>query len=253
MSERSQIAVVWWGIGLAILYGVSLVFMLHMVPPPSAMLSADAVAAFYREHGTSIRVGAMIDSWCGAFMLPLSAVIAVQVARVEQGRIWARLTELGGMAVSIFLVLPPIFWGVAAFTPDRAPEITQIMHQLAVLTLVTTDQFYIFMWVAVMFVCFRATTVRHSPFPRWFGWFTAWTFIMFEAGAVAFVTRMGPFAWDGLLVFWSPVILFSAWLIIMLRLVLKALKRQLLEAQELEAKSGAPQAVDVPVAPPATV
>ncbi len=47
--------------------------------------------------------------------------------------------------MSIPLVLPPIYWGVAAFTPTRAPEITAIMHELAMLTFVTTDQYYIFM------------------------------------------------------------------------------------------------------------
>jgi hypothetical protein len=253
MSERSQIAVVWWAIALTTMYGVSLVFLLHMVPPPSATLSANEVADFYREHATSIRVGAMIDGWCGAFMLPLSAVLAVQVARVEKGRIWAVLTGLGGATMSLFLVLPPIFWGVAAFTPERAPEVTLLMHELALLTLVTTDQFFIFMWVAIVVVCFLPTTARHSPFPRWFGWFTAWTMIMFEVGAIAFLTRTGPFSWNGLLVFWSPLTLFGAWIAITSTLLLKALKRQRLEAQELEAKSGAPGASEVRLAPPATI
>jgi hypothetical protein len=73
--------------------------------------------------------------------------------------------------------------------------------------------------------------VVHSPFPRWFGYFTAWTALMFEAGAIAFLTRTGPFAWNGLLVFWSPVLLFGAWMVVMIVLLFRALARQISEPQ----------------------
>jgi hypothetical protein len=91
---------------------------------------------------------------------------------------------------------------------------------------VTTDQYYIFMWVAIVVICLIPTSVKNSPFPRWFGYFTAWTAMMFEAGAIAFVPRSGPFAWNGLLALWSPVTLFGLWMAVMSVLLLKALKRQ---------------------------
>jgi hypothetical protein len=53
----------------------------------------------------------------------LWAVIAVQIARQEKGRpIWALIAALGGALLSLMLVLPPLFWGVAAFTPGRSPR-----------------------------------------------------------------------------------------------------------------------------------
>src|SRR6266567_4532664 len=186
MSERSQIALVWWGIVFAIIYGIALWVLLDMVPPPSAKLSAVQVAHWYASRHTQIRVGAVIASWTSAFMLPLSIVIAQQMSRQEKGRVWTWTTIAAGSLMSIFLVLPPLFWGVAAFTPGRAPEITTTMHELGMLTLTTTDQYYVFMWVAISVICFTQTSVRHSPFTRWFGYFNAWTAIMFEAGAFAF-------------------------------------------------------------------
>lgn len=230
MSERNQAIVVWWAIVLTVVYGIALGFLLHMVPPPSPTLSADEVARFYAEHHTSIRVGAVVASWTSAFMLPFSAVVAVQLARQEIGRIWSILTVAGGAMMSLFLVLPPLFWGVAAYTPSRAHDTTALMHELGMLTLTTTDQYYVFMWVAIVVVCLTPTTVRHSPFPRWFGFFTAWTAFMFEAGAFAFLPRTGPLAWNGLLVFWSPLTLFGLWIAVMSTLLLKALKRQRLDA-----------------------
>jgi hypothetical protein len=198
-----------------------------MVPPPSAKLSAPEIAAWYAHRHDSVRIGAVIASWTGAFLVPITVVIAIQMTRQETGRkVWTLMTVCGGAMMSIFLVLPPLFWGVAAFTPARAPEVTALMHELGMLTLVTTDQYYIFMWVAIAVICLRSTTVAHSPFPRWYGYFTIWTALMFEAGAIAFLARTGPFAWNGLLVFWSPFALFGAWLAVTAYLLLKAIREQ---------------------------
>jgi hypothetical protein len=230
-SERSQIAILWWGIGLAVIYGLAFVFLLHMVPPPDPMWGLERIAAYYSGHRTSIVIGATICAWTGAFMLPILAVLAKQMARVEGGRepIWAWLSLVSGAMMSLFLALPPIMWGAAAFTSGRSADATSALHDLGMLTLVTTDQFYIFLWVAVSVTCWRPATalVSHNPFPRWWGYLSLWMTVMFEAGAFAFLTRTGPLAWDGLLAFWSPLTLFTLWIIIQCRLTLKALRGQM--------------------------
>ena len=169
----------------------------------------------------------MIASLTSAFMLPLSVVIAVQLARLEGGRrVWSIAAGAGGVMTSILMVLPPMFWGVAAYTPSRDPQATALMHELGMLTLVTTVQYFLFMFVAVIVFCFRTPTMPHSPFPRWFGYFTAWVGVMFEAGPIAFLTRTGPFAWDGLLAFWAPFVLVVAWISVMVFLLLNAIRQQ---------------------------
>lgn len=229
----------WWAIVLTAVYGLTLGFLLDMIPPPDPVLNAAQVDQWYDERHDQIRVGAVIAGWTSAFMLPLAAVIAVQMRRVERGRIWSVLTIAGGAMMSIFLVLPPLFWGVAAYTPDRDPEITATVHELAMLTLTTTDQYYIFMWVAIAVVCFVPTEVKHSPFPRWFGYLTIWIALMFEAGAFAFLPRTGAFAWNGLYVFWSPLTLFGVWIAVQCHLLLKAIKAQRLEAEAQAAQPAA--------------
>jgi hypothetical protein len=227
MSERSQVALVWWSLAFLVIYGLSIFFLLHMVPPPSPKLTPLEIAHFYVVHHTGIRVGAVVASWTSAFMVPLSIVVAAQMSRQESGRkIWSAMTVCGGSLMSIFLVLPPLFWGVAAFTTNRSPQATALMHELGMLTFVTTDQYYVFMWVAIVVICLTGTTVRHSPFPRWFGYLSAWIAFMFEAGAIAFLPRSGPFAWNGLLVLYIPLSLFGIWMVLMAYLLLSALKRQ---------------------------
>ncbi|TPG32447.1 hypothetical protein [Mycolicibacterium hodleri] len=234
-SLRSQRVIMWWGIGLTVIYLLSYIFLLQQAPLKSPLWSPEQVADWYAQNQVRIKWGAVICSWTGAFMMPILAVVAVQMARVEGGwRIWSIMSLVSGALMSLFLMLPPMFWGVAAYTaPRKDPEVTTLMHELANLTLTTTDQYYIFMWVAVTVMALRPATqlIKNNPFPRWWGYMSIWITIMFEAGAIAFVPRTGPFAWNGLLVFWSPLSLFSLWIIIQSYLVLRSLNKQEAEAE----------------------
>lgn len=243
MSENSQKVLIWWAIVFAVIYGLALWLLLDMVPPPSPKLSADQIAHWYLVRHTKIRIGAVIASWTSAFMVPLAIVIGVQMGRQEdRSKVWTITAIANGVMMSIFLVLPPLFWGVAAFTAHRSPQATALMHELAMLTLVTTDQYYVFMWVALVVICFRRQKASYSPFTRWYGYFTAWTAIMFEAGAIAFLPRTGPFAWNGLLVFWFPLTLFGLWIAVTCYQLLTSLTKQRAESR-LEAAAIAEPAV----------
>jgi len=230
-SEQSQRAILWWGIALAVIYTIALIFLLQQVPTKNPAWNAEQIAQWYAANQTKIKWGAVICSWTGAFMMPILAVVAVQMARVETGgwKIWSALSLVSGAMMSLFLMLPPMFWGVAAYTaPRKDSEVTALMHELATLTLTTTDQYYIFLWVGITVICLRPATqlVKNNPFPRWWGWMSLWITIMFEAGAIAFIPRSGPFAWNGLLVFWSPLSLFGVWITVQSFLIFRALRLQ---------------------------
>jgi hypothetical protein len=234
MTYRSQRVLLWWALIFLVIYGIALWALLDMVPPPSPKLSAVQIAHWYAVRHTRIRIGAVIASWTSAFMIPLAIVCAQQIKREEPKNCnaWTWCALIGGSMTSIFLVLPPLFWGVAAFTPNRDPQVTSIMHELGVLSFTSTDQYFVFMWVAIIVLCFRRKTVKHSPFPRWFGYLSIWLVIMFEAGAFSFLPRSGPLAWNGLLVFWVPLPLFGIWIVIQSYLLLKSLSAQQADAPE---------------------
>ena len=231
MSLRSQKVFVWWSIVFIAIYAFNLLILLHMLPPPSARWSSTEIARFYFEHATEIKFGATVASWTGACMVPLVVVITAQIYRHEHARapVWTMLGFAGGILMTIFVALPPLCFGAAAFTPDRSADVTAAVHELGVLSLVTTDQYFIFLQVAVAVICLTPKSVVHTPFPRWFGYFTAWVLLMSEAGAIAFLTRSGPFAWNGLLAFWSPTVLFGSWLVIASVLLITAINAQMSE------------------------
>jgi len=227
MTERAQVILVWWALLFLVVFAVAWCLLLKMMPPPPATLTASEIAAFYANNGLSIRLGAVIASWTSAFMVPLSVVVAVQMSRLEKGvPVWSITQFAGGILMSIFLVLPPLFWGIAAFTPSRPPDVTALMHETSLLTLVTTDQFFIFQMVPIAYVSLTHKPRPDSAFPRWLGYFTIWAALMFEVGAVAFIPRTGPFSWNGLFVFWCPLVIFFVWIAVVSTCLLRAIKLQ---------------------------
>ncbi len=227
ISSRAQRFMLWWGYIMMIVFGLSFAFLIKLVPPNPATDTAEITAAFYRENSVSIRIGAVISSWCAGFAIPIYAVLAAQSARLEKGiPIWAILQFGGGMMMTIFLVLPPLFWGTAAFSAERAPELTLLMHELANLTLITTDQYFIFNMVAIAYIALSRRNHPLNPFPRWYGYYVIWGALMFEVGAFAFLPRTGPFAWNGLLTFWVPFCVFGVWMTITMFVMLAAIKKQ---------------------------
>ena len=227
MSERSQIALIWCSLAFMNIFGIAWMFLIGTLPLPPATLSAQEVAAFYVANSFKIRLGAAICSWTSAFLVPLSVVTSVQMARLEKGPpVWSVLQLIGGVMTSIFVVLPPVLWGVAAFSPERPAEITLLIHQAANLMFVTTTQYFIFQIVAIVVICLKQKTDPRSPFPRWFGYLSIWIAFLTEVAVAGYLTKTGPFAWNGLFVFWIPLFAASMWMITLAVMMLRALGHQ---------------------------
>ena len=230
-SLRSQIFLVWWSLIFTIIFTLALIFLLGIVPPPDATMTSEEIKTWYQDNDTSIKAGAAVCGITSAFFVPLSAVIAAQVRRHETGYpIWSQLVLISGGLTAMFLVLPPIAFGAAAFTPGRSADATAVMHQFGLLMLVTTDMWYVFMWVALIVVSLRSHSLLNCAFPRWYGYLCIFSMTVFEFGVFGFLTRTGPFAWDGAVVWWAVFGIFFLWIIVSGVLLLQSLKRQLADA-----------------------
>lgn len=182
----------------------------HNIPPPGPAMNAAEIAAHYAENSVSIRIGFIMSVICVGFYLPWSVLLTVQLARREGSFPILSILQLVGGALTMFVVsLSGYFWIIAAFRPDRDPEITQMLHDAGWLSV---DQLYI---CTTLQMC-AAAIVRFCDksgdplFPRWAGWLAVWaSFTFFPASLTAFL-KTGPFAWDGILSFYLP---YPAWLV----------------------------------------
>lgn len=239
LTARAQTMLVYWAWGFASAYFMAYYFLIKLLPLPPATLSATDVADFYLRNSGQIRLGAAICSWTGAFTIPLAIVIALQMARIEKGfPIWSIVQLAGGVMMSVFTVLPPMFWGVAAFTPTRPAEITLVLHEFGNLAFIATDQYFIFQFIGLAVVCLMRSTVENNPFPRWMGYLSLWAAFTIEIGVAAFLPKTGPFAWNGLFVYWIPIIMYGVWFMSMSINLLRSLKTQALTAATDVAPAG---------------
>lgn len=129
--------------------------------------------------------------------------------------------------------VPLVGWGVAAYSPDRPIEITNAIHEYTTLLFVTCCQFFTFLFIPLVVISLT-TNGKNSPFPRWYGYFSFWAWLIMEAGALPFLFKGGPFAWDGLVPFWIPVGVFVTWFFTTLSMLRKAILRQRDEDPETE-------------------
>ena len=227
-SIGAQRFMIWLAIAGAALFSFAYIALIRFFPPPPADLPADQVAALYAAHNVRFRIGVILALIAGGFLVPLSLVISVQMARLEKGiPIWAILQGLTGAMGSMFIFLPVLIWGVAAFSPERPAEMTLILHEFSWLLYITPLSLFPMQLLGIIYLAFTKDEPDNvSAFPRWLGYLTAWQLVQSFGGPMAVLFKTGIFSWNGLLPFWIPFSLFFAWLIAICWTMLRALRHQ---------------------------
>src|SRR6266702_2150887 len=97
--------------------------------------------------------------------------------------------------VTLF-AMADIFWLVAAFRPERNPDLIQLLNDLAWMSFTAPVG-----TVVVQNLCLALAVridSRTAPiFPRWVAPFSVATAVAMIPAAAAAVVRTGPLAWDG--------------------------------------------------------
>jgi len=220
-----EIAAAWAG-PLFIVVLVGAFAAMGFIPPIAPSLGAEAIAAYYEEHRTIIRVGAtlvMQFSFCMFFWV---AAISVQIRRIESphARLLSYSQMLFGLGANLVFLLMAVGFTVAAFRPERSAELVQLMNDFAWLVLVMPV--FPLTFQAVSMGLAALVDQRAEPvFPRWSAYMNFWIGLLFLPGAITTFFKTGPFAWNGFFVFWVPVVAFIVWIFVMAWLVTKAARR----------------------------
>ncbi|HAD08622.1 MAG TPA: hypothetical protein DCF62_04000 [Porticoccaceae bacterium] len=226
MNIRSQLLCAWCGVVFLVLFTIGWVLLARFLPPPSPSLGAEEVAAIYQQNTGAIRFGLMLAMIAGGLTAPWVAVIANQMRRIEGNSPVLTYTMLVAGAVGVvILVLPTMTWTVAAFRPERAPELILLLNDFGWLLFVMTFSPFFVQNMAIGLAIF-SDFASEPVFPRWLGYFNIWVAILFVPGGLITFFKTGPFAWDGILAFWLPLVIFFAWFLVMFVVLLQTIRRQ---------------------------
>jgi hypothetical protein len=183
---------------LVTLLGWLIAGVLPLPMGPSAPISE--VREFYLGNSTMTGVGFVISSLGIVLYAPLLAVITTHMLRIEGRRPVLAFTQLAtGTATLLINVLPMLLWAMATFRADRSDDALLLLN----------DMGWLILFPAIMLFCLQNVAIGiavlnsdETVFPRWVGFMNFFVALSFIPDVLAFFFHSGPFAWNGVFVFW---------------------------------------------------
>jgi hypothetical protein len=221
--------------GFVLLLGFIVAFSVgHLITPMSPTKSAQGVVEFLSDHQTGILACAAIMVLVVPFEYPFVVVTSMQMRRIEGG--WGLLSMIQlttGVVAPIGFFFPLAILAAAAYRPQsHSPDVLLAMSDIYWLMLVGNACIFA---LQVWSIGFAALVDRRPKpvFPRWFGYFNLVLGVLLIPGAFVFLTKTGPFAWNGLLANMLPSLVYFAWKIATPIMLLRAIT-----SEEEEAAAG---------------
>lgn len=223
MNGSSLRLCTWSGILACIILGIGLWPLLQFVPPPLPSASAAEIAAIYRSNSFGILLGSTFLLASTPLYAPFYAAISAEIERMEgKGAPLAKAQMLTGMlAVCVPIAVTAAAWMIAAFRPERSDETIQMLNDFGWFLFFTPVVAGLINAIIIAVAIFNDRS-PNPTFPRWVAFVNIWIGILFLPGGALAFFKTGPFAWNGLFVFWLGVVAFFVWFVIMTRCLLRA-------------------------------
>jgi hypothetical protein len=232
-DPKVHLVLTWTFVPLFILFLIGMVPLADFIPPTSPMDSAEEILAFYKANLFGIRLGQLIAAFGFTLIFAWGCAVSVWTYRIEKGFPILTFTQLmgcasgGALTFMIFLV-----WTVAAFRPEAYDAETILMvHDLG---------WFLFLWIVPPYALWAAAMgwailidKQENPYyPRWTAWVCFANAVLMETTMLIGFFKDGPFAYDGILGFWMPVIMYFIWMVVMTIYTHKAIMRRIRETKQ---------------------
>ena len=193
------------------------------VRPMSPTMSADQVAAFYRDPANLplIRGSMILFNWFGVGLIPFLALLMLQVSRMAHRTPILQFCCLGILTGGpVLFFIADLFWLLAAFRPERPPELTQLFNDIAWVTFTTQVGFLVGQCIFLALAIYLDRQAK-PVFRRWVAVFNLVVAAALAPAAFSPLVLTGPLAWDGLLSFWVKNIAIATWIVVMFAVMLR--------------------------------
>ncbi|GFG74512.1 hypothetical protein [Mycobacterium botniense] len=224
--------ILFWTLPAVAIIWISAFFLfpgfVHPMPPT---MSAERVAAFYRDPANlpRIRYSMIVFNWFCVGLIPILMLLVMQMRRMAHRTPILSYCMLacaaGGPA--IFLIAN-LFWLLAAFRPERPPELTQLFNDLAWVTF-TIQVPYLIMQSVLLALAIYWDQQPRPVFKPWVAHFNLLVAAALAPAAFTGLALSGPMSWNGLLPFWVKNIAIAVWIVVMAVVLGQAIRRQRVE------------------------
>lgn len=228
ISTRGQLICVWTLplVGLVWIAGAWL--FPGFQAPLSPTLSAEAVAAFYRDPDNlaRTRAGMILFNWFSVGLIPFAAVIVTQMNRMELYSSVLAYSYLVCVTVACTLfATTDLYFQVLAYRPDRDPQIQQMINDFAWLNFTAPTGFVMGQTLALALAIYLDRRTR-PIFPRWVAHLNVLVALIVAPAAFSAMNLSGPLAWNGVWSYWVRLGTLAVYMVVMFFVVLGAVLRQ---------------------------
>jgi hypothetical protein len=235
MNIRGQRILLWTAPPALALFALAYLVFPLFAPPLSPTSTPEQVAAFFRDYNTGILGVVILCNLIAGALVPLFAVTAVQISRTSTSSsvfTYAYIICVG-VGTTAF-ILADYCWGVAAFRPDRDPQLISLLNDMAWFFFIAPVGS-----IVVQNLCLAASIYlddRPEPiFPRWVAHFSIAASVLLIPSAFSILVKTGPLAWDGGVSFTVRIAVLASYLVVMFFVLLRVVNRQASEQnRELE-------------------
>jgi hypothetical protein len=215
---------------MLILWLGAFVFIAGFIPPSAPSDTAAQVVARYAHDRNAIKFGMVVSMLGSALLVPWAVAISGQLKRIDGAKALADVQMVSCALLSLEFITPIGVWMAASFRyDDRAPDITQALHDLGWILFVTVIWS---LWVQLIAIGAAILIDRSAVpvLPRWLGYLQIWVAMLILPAGIVLFFKAGPFAWNGLIGIYVPLVAYAIWMITTTIVVDRALARQIVGA-----------------------
>ena len=200
-------------------FGIIFVALGRVMPPPRPDKITPEVVEFFSSHALTIQIGfALLLVLVGGAAVT-NGMLMYHMKRMTSGSVFA-YTYMAAMAVGALpgCLLVGICFLTATFRTDRNPELLQLLYDLGMLSyngsLGCFNAAYFGLALAILYD-------KNNIVPKWFAYLTIWQIVTEIMATQMFVSKAGPFAWNGSMSFWLGTFIFTVWLMVLITVLKK--------------------------------
>tara|TARA_R110000787_G_scaffold201880_11_gene312660 strand:+ start:913 stop:1665 length:753 start_codon:yes stop_codon:yes gene_type:complete len=234
---RIQIVAVACGTLFTLLTIIGWLGMAQGLFPVPASLSPEQTAAYFAEHSLGMRTGCFLYIVGSGLFCIWIAQLGVMLAPIEgRGPVLSIAGVTAGNGVIAFVMMSCCLWISAAYRADADADVVVALNDAA-------WHGFLLTWPALSVQMISTGIVtkmdeRETPLvPRWVTHFSVFCGLAIAMASGPAWAKAGPFAWNGVLAYYIPMILWALWFEIHSWYMLMALLRE--RREQTSAPAGA--------------
>jgi hypothetical protein len=191
-------------------FGIIFFALARVMPPPRPDVNTAQKVDFFAAHATTIQIGFGILILIVGGAGVANGIVMYHMKRMSVGSVLA-YAYMGSLAAGALpgCLLVAFCFLTAVYRPGRDPQLLALLYDLGLLSYVGSLGCFTTAWIALAIAILYD---KNQIFPKWFAYVTVWQIVTEIMAIPVFVSKAGPFAWNGSIAFWEGTIIFGFWL-----------------------------------------